>query len=169
MTPAKQTCNTDEQEFRVVIHAFQSWRCCWEGSDVQVVTDHHPNTSQTQVTLSRRQTRWYEWLQTFNFTWEYRPGRTHVADPLSRHPAFLAVVRVSVLQIRGGRIKRIWSALEATPGLMAPRVGSFQKRPPQSQMTTPGLMAPRVGSRKWLNPLLYWTLLSRSLNLAEGV
>ena len=36
---------------------------------------------------SRRQTPWSEYLQCFNFTWEYRPGRTNVADPLSRNPS----------------------------------------------------------------------------------
>ncbi len=54
-----------------------------------LVTDHKPNTfHDTQPTLSRRQTRWSEYLQRFNFTWEYRPGRTNVADPLSRNPSY---------------------------------------------------------------------------------
>ena len=38
------------------------------------------------MNLSRRQARWSEFLQRFNFVWEYRPGRTNVADPLSRNP-----------------------------------------------------------------------------------
>ena len=40
--------------------------------------------------LSPRQTCWAERLSRFQFTWEYRPGRVNVADPLSRHPSFTA-------------------------------------------------------------------------------
>ncbi len=54
-----------------------------------LVIDHKPNTFlDTQPTLSRRQNRWSEYLQRFNFTWEYRPCRTNVADPLSRNPSY---------------------------------------------------------------------------------
>ena len=51
------------------------------------MTDHCPNTYfKTQPTLSRRQARWSETFQQFQFEWEYRPGRINVADPLSRLP-----------------------------------------------------------------------------------
>ncbi len=70
-----------------VIHALKVWRCYLEGSDFTVVTDNCPNTFfNTQVNLSRRQASWLEFLQRFKFDWEYRPGRTNVADPLSRNP-----------------------------------------------------------------------------------
>jgi len=70
-----------------VVHALKVWRCYLEGSDFTVVTDHCPNTFfDTQVNLSRRQARWSEFLSRFKFDWEYRPGRTNVADPLSRNP-----------------------------------------------------------------------------------
>jgi hypothetical protein len=36
--------------------------------------------------LNRQQARWSETLQLFDFDWAYRPGRTNVADPLSRIP-----------------------------------------------------------------------------------
>ena len=29
-----------------------------------------------------------EFMSRFNYTWQYKPGRTNVADPLSRNPAF---------------------------------------------------------------------------------
>ncbi len=35
--------------------------------------------------------RWMEFLSRFHFTWQYRPGRTNVADPLSRDPSFAAM------------------------------------------------------------------------------
>ena len=43
--------------------------------------------------LSRRQARWYETLQRFNFTWQYEPGHTNVADPLSRCTNLLTEVQ----------------------------------------------------------------------------
>ena len=69
------------------VHAVQTWRCYLEGSKFTLVTDHCPNTFlKTQPTLNRRQARWSEILQPYDFKWEYRPGRTNVADPLSRIP-----------------------------------------------------------------------------------
>ena len=56
-----------------------------------VVIDHNPLTYlQTQNTLSRRQVRWSEYLQMFTYKWLYRPGKSNIADPLSRNPAVVA-------------------------------------------------------------------------------
>ena len=41
----------------------------------------------TQTTLSRRQSRWFEFISRFDFEWVYRPGKLNVADPLSRAPS----------------------------------------------------------------------------------
>ena len=68
-----------------MVHALTVWRCYLEGVKFTVVTDHHPNTFfNNLVNLSRRQARWMEFLQQFDFEWKYRPGRVNVADPLSR-------------------------------------------------------------------------------------
>jgi hypothetical protein len=89
LTPAERNWTTGDQELWAVIHALKTWRCYLEGVQFKVITDHNPNTHlQTQPNLSRRQARWAEYLQRFQFTWTYRPGRTNVADPLSRHPDF---------------------------------------------------------------------------------
>jgi hypothetical protein len=70
-----------------VIHALRTWRCYLEGVQFTVLTDHCSNTFfATRSNLSRRQARWSEFLQRFTFNWCYRPGRTNVADPLSRFP-----------------------------------------------------------------------------------
>jgi hypothetical protein len=53
---------------------------------------------QSQPTLSRRQARWAEYLQRFNFKWEHRPGRGNVADPLSRLPFTTAALKVTRTQ-----------------------------------------------------------------------
>ena len=99
LIPAERNYTTTEQEALAVVHALKVWRCYLEGVPFVVVTDHCPNTYlPTQPLLSRRQARWSEFLQQFNFTWEYRPGRHNVADPLSRLPGapsgMLAVVEV---------------------------------------------------------------------------
>lgn len=55
-----------------------------------MVTDHQPNTYfLTQSMLSRRQAPWQELMSRFVFEWVYRPGRTNLADPLSRCPELL--------------------------------------------------------------------------------
>ena len=86
---------TGEQELLGVVHALQTWRCYLEGVHFTLVTDHKPNTFfQTQPILSRRQARWSELLQRFDYQWEYRPGRTNVADPLSRNPVGPALATI---------------------------------------------------------------------------
>lgn len=88
LSDAEKNYHTTEQEMLAVIHALKTWRCYLEGATFTVVTDHVSNTFfQTQPSLSRRQTRWSEFLQRFRpFDWSYRAGRNNVADPLSRYP-----------------------------------------------------------------------------------
>ena len=107
LSGAEQNYTVTEQEMLGVIHALQTWRCYLEGSEFTVVTDHCPNTFfNTQANLSRRQARWAEFLQRFKFTWEYRPGRTNVADPLSRNPCqsvlLTALLGTEKLVLMGG-------------------------------------------------------------------
>lgn len=87
LLPAERNYHAGERELLAVVHCLKVWRCYLEGSDFTVVTDHNPLTwFATQPTLSPRQARWEEFLSRFDFTWEYRPGRINVADPLSRRP-----------------------------------------------------------------------------------
>jgi hypothetical protein len=84
---AETRYTTGEQELFAVVHALQTWRCYLGGVKITLITDHKPNTFfQTQPILFRHQARWSKQLQRFNFDWEYRAGRTNVADPLSRCP-----------------------------------------------------------------------------------
>ena len=91
LIPAEQNYTTTEKECLAVIHALKVWRCYLEGQPKErltIVTDHNPLIHlPKQPTLSRRIARWSEYLQRFNFTWQYRPGRINVADPVSRRPA----------------------------------------------------------------------------------
>ena len=86
-TPAEYNYATGEQELLGVIHALKEWRCYLEGvPDVTLVTDRHPNTHLPNpgTQLSRRQSRWVEFLSRFHYTWKAIPGRTNVADPITR-------------------------------------------------------------------------------------
>ena len=87
MNDAELNYTTTEQECLAAVHALKVWRCYLEGVHFKLVTDHCPNTHlATQPMLNRRQARWSEFLQQYNFEWVYRPGRANVADPLSRIP-----------------------------------------------------------------------------------
>ena len=87
--PAEVNYTVGEQELLAVVHALYVWRCYLEGAPkFQVVTDHNPLVYfHTQTTLSRRQSRWFEFISRFDFEWVYRPGKLNVADPLSRAPS----------------------------------------------------------------------------------
>lgn len=90
--PAEKNYTTGDQELLAAVEAMKEWRCYLEGSEVTLVTDHQPLTYlASQPTLSRRQARCSEYLSRFDFTWEHRPGRLNVADPISRNPSLLAV------------------------------------------------------------------------------
>jgi transposase InsO family protein len=83
-----------ERELLAVEHALRVWRCYLEGTDFTVVTDHNPlRFFRDQQSLSPKQARISEFLERFNFTWVYRPGRVNVADPLSRHPQLMVLTR----------------------------------------------------------------------------
>ena len=98
LTDAEKNWSATEQEMLAVVHHLEKWRCYLEGRHFTVVTDHQPNTwFATQKVLTPRLARWYEKLRSYDFTWEYKPGRINVADPLSRNPAFVTFVTAAEL------------------------------------------------------------------------
>lgn len=82
-----------EQELLAVVFALREWRCYLDADEFAVVTDHHPNTYLKSLPIpSHRQVRWSQELARYKFHWEYRPGRTNVAHPISRQPCFNGLV-----------------------------------------------------------------------------
>jgi transposase InsO family protein len=91
--PAAYNYDTGEQELFAIVYALQKFRCYVEGTEFKLVSDHEPLTFlDKQPRLSRKQARWYEFLRPFSYTWEHRPGRVNVADPLSRAPGVRSFV-----------------------------------------------------------------------------
>ena len=91
LLPSEENYSTGDLECLAVYKALKKWRCYLEGVNFTVVTDHCPLTFiRSQVNLSRRQARWSEFFERFSFKWEYKPGRSNMADPLSRIPTRVA-------------------------------------------------------------------------------
>ena len=87
------------------IHALNKWRCYLEEVKFTVVADHQPNTFlSSQSKLSRRQARWVRVFVAVRFNRDYRPGRSNVADPISRIPQLiLNVVCLTITRARWSR------------------------------------------------------------------
>ncbi|CAI7829215.1 unnamed protein product [Closterium sp. NIES-54] len=75
--------------------AFKTWRCYLEGRKTTVYTDHCSlEYLKTQPTLSRRQVRWIDFLEThFDYDIVYKPGHKNKADALSR-PGHVAAIQI---------------------------------------------------------------------------
>lgn len=88
LSAAETNYATHEKELLAIIHALKVWRTYLEGNHFEIITDHAAlKYLKTQPTLSRRQARWSEKLQEFQFDIIYRPGTANtVADALSRRP-----------------------------------------------------------------------------------
>jgi hypothetical protein len=76
-----------------VIHSLKVWRHYLLGVKFKIETDHQSlRYLSTQPNLSRRQCRWMELLQEFDFDIEYIKGKENVvADALSRRPLANAI------------------------------------------------------------------------------
>jgi hypothetical protein len=90
LNAAEENYSATELEMLAVVYCVTKWRCYIEGREARVYTDHKPNTFfETASMLTRKQARWVEALQGYRLQWNYKPGASNIADPLSRNPILL--------------------------------------------------------------------------------
>ena len=116
LSPAETNYATHEKELLAIVHALKKWRTYLEGNQFDIITDHAAlKFLKTQPILSRRQARWSETLQQYNFDILYRPGKLNtVADALSRRPDYLgstlSLNQISTTSLEPNMINRIKNA-----------------------------------------------------------
>jgi len=100
LSPGELNYPVHEKELLAIVHALRLWKTYLEGQRFTVITDHASlEYIKTQHNLSRRQARWLETLQSFDFEVRYRPGKTNVvADALS-HQSHLAAISTLTTQL----------------------------------------------------------------------
>ena len=89
LSPVEQRYSQTEREALAIRWACEQLRMYLAAARFKVVTDHKPleaifNNSNSKPPV--RIDRWIAYLQEFNFTVEYRPGKDNPADCMSRHP-----------------------------------------------------------------------------------
>ena len=77
---------TLDMELAAVVFALKIWRHYLYGEEFEVYSDHKSlKYIFAQLDLNMRQHRWMEFLEDYDFTLHYHPGKTNVvADALSR-------------------------------------------------------------------------------------
>ncbi len=90
LLPAEKNYLVHERELLAGVWALKQWRCYIEGKAFTWKTDNESlKWLQTQRELNKRQTRWVQWLQTFDYSVQHIAGKQNAAaDALSRRPDF---------------------------------------------------------------------------------
>jgi len=92
LTPAELNYDVHDKEMLAIVFSIRKWRHFLQGAEHKTIiySDHHNLTYfKTAVSLNRRQARWAEDFQSFNFDLFYRKGSSNLkADTLSRCPEF---------------------------------------------------------------------------------
>jgi hypothetical protein len=86
LSGAENNYPVHELELLAIVYALREWRPYLHGSRFVIKTDHHPlRYLDTQKNLSKRQMRWMETLQEYDYEIVYVQGKFNVvADALSR-------------------------------------------------------------------------------------
>jgi hypothetical protein len=86
LSSAENNYPVHERRLLAIVYALKEWRPYLHGSRFVIKTDHHPlRYLDTQSNLSKRQMRWMETLQEYDYEIVYVQGKFNVvADVLSR-------------------------------------------------------------------------------------
>lgn len=86
LKPHERNYPTHDLELAAVVFSLKQWRHYLYGEQFEIFTDHKSlKYLFTQKDLNLRQRRWMEYLEDFQFTLSYHPGKANVvADALSR-------------------------------------------------------------------------------------
>jgi RNase H-like domain found in reverse transcriptase len=86
LSNAEKNYPVHERELLSIVYALKEWRPYLRGSRFVIKTDHHPlRYMDTQSNLSKRQIRWMQTLQKYDYEIVYVQGKFNVvADALSR-------------------------------------------------------------------------------------
>ena len=107
-------------ELAAVVFALKIWRHYLYGEEFEVYLDHKSlKYIFTQWDLNMRQRRWMEFLEDYDFTLHYHPGKANVvADALSRKSRMLETVGQFGLQ-SSEQTQGTLGSLVATPSLLS--------------------------------------------------
>jgi hypothetical protein len=149
LSPAEQNYPVHEKELLAIVHAIKLWRIYLEGQQFTIITDHASlEYIKSQSTLSRRQARWLETLQSVTYEVKYRPGKTNVvADALSRIPA---VNNLSAISLDLGDLT------------------SLYEKDPYFSLVWETLLNPEEASEKQLARAKHFKLQDNRIYLKEG-
>jgi hypothetical protein len=101
LSPAEQNYPIHEKELLAIVHAIKLWCIHLERQAFTIITNYAAlKYIKSQTTLSRRQARWLETLQSVTYEVKYKPGKTNVvADALSRIPYVNNISTVTSLDL----------------------------------------------------------------------
>ena len=106
LTPCEVNYDIYDKELLGIVDCFENWRQYLEGAPetTRVVTDHRNlQHFREKKTLNRRQVRWSQFLEEFDFRIEYRPGKLgEKPDALTRHAGVYPQDKDAARE-RGGR------------------------------------------------------------------
>ena len=88
LSPAERNYTASERETVAVIYALQTWRMYLFKHFDLFIDNMGVVYLRTKPNLTRRETRWVEFLADYDFTCHHQSGKTNVADALSRRPDY---------------------------------------------------------------------------------
>lgn len=111
LQPAEVNYDIYDKELLGIVDSFKEWRHYLEGARhrIQIFTDHRNlQHFREKRVLNRRQVRWSQFLEEFDFNINYRPGRLgEKPDALTRHAGVYPYSRDEVSERKGKGVEEL--------------------------------------------------------------